>query len=216
MARARAAGVDGVLIPGTHPSTWARTRACAEEHGLSWALGVHPWFLADFDDIPLQGACAVGECGLDGTRPRMQRQRAVLRRQLELAKDWGLPVLLHCVRAHVALLEMLRPFAPLSGLMHSYSGSAELVPAFSELGLCFSFGGAVTWTEARRPRRAAAVVPLERLFVESDGPGQAPQSRRGGRSEPSDVVEVIEALEQLRGEGLVRERHLRNRDLFGG
>ena len=208
--RARAAGVSQVLIPGTGSTTWERTRRCAEEHGLAWAIGVHPWFLEEVGELPLEGAAAVGEIGLDRTRPELHRQRRVLRAQLAQARDWGLPVVLHCVKAHAWLLEELRPFAPLRGLLHSWSGSAEQVPPFLELGLCFGFGGVLTWPEAKKARRAALAVPAGRLFVESDGPDQPVASRRPGRSEPLDVVEVVEALERLRGEPFVQP------ELFGG
>lgn len=205
----RRARLADVLVPGTHPDTWQRTRRCAEERGLTWALGVHPWFLTEVRDIPLDGAFAVGECGLDGARPDMELQRRVLRVHLELAREHGLPVLLHCVRAHAVLLEELRAFAPLRGLMHSYSGSAEMVPDFVRLGLSISFGGVLTWPGAKKAKKAALEVPLDHLFVESDGPDQAVQSRRGGRSEPADVHEVAAAVLALRGEGVLPGwRHL--------
>ena len=198
VARARAAGLSDVLIPGTSSATWDRTRACAEKYGFSYAIGVHPWFVEDVGELPLRGASAVGEIGLDRGRPDMARQREVLVAQLAQAKDHGLPVILHCVRAHAVLLEELRPFAPLGGILHSWSGSAEMVPAFAAMGLSFGFGGVVTWPNAKRWRRSVLAVPEGRLCFESDGPDQAIEARRGGRSEPADVIVVREVIEALR------------------
>ena len=201
VARARAAGVERILIPGTSPDTWARTRACAAQYGLEFALGVHPWFLGEPTGLAdqLDGAWGIGECGLD-RKGDLDQQLAVLRPQLELASDLQLPVILHCVGRHRELLAELERFPSMPGVLHSYSGPVDLVPRFLGLGLDFSFGGAVTWPEARKVHARVRAVPRDRLRVESDGPDQALQARRGGRSEPADVVAIRDALDRLRAE----------------
>lgn len=201
MERARAVGVERLLIPATHPATWARTRACAAEHGVEFALGVHPWFLApvpdDFGD-QLDGAWGVGECGLDRVRGDLDAQRPVLRAQLEVAVDRDLPVILHCVRAHRELIQELERFQGVRGILHSYSGPVELIARYADCGLSFGFGGAVTWPEARKVHARVRAVPADRLCLESDGPDQAWEGRRGGRSEPADVARIAEAVARIR------------------
>lgn len=215
LARAHQAGVARVVVPGTSPRTWDRTRAVCERHGMcALALGLHPWFLGELSEeeedaalraLPevLAGAVALGECGLDGAVARrggasMERQERTLRAQLRIARDLELPVLLHCVKAHGRLLALLQE-TPVRGLLHGYSGSAEMVPRYLDLGLDFAFGGPITWPEAKRPVAALLAVPLERLHLESDGPDQAPAPFRGQRSEPAHLKHIAARVRELKG-----------------
>lgn len=208
MLRARAAGVRRVVIPGLHAGQWRGARDLARRHGLVYAVGTHPWALGAIEaGAPLvpddtEDALAIGECGLDGTiATPLADQEAVLRVQLARARDLGLPLILHCVRAHDAMLALLRTFAPLRGVLHAYSGGAARVPAYIATGLHLAFGGAITWEGARRPVEALRAVPRERLLAESDAPDQCPRPWRG-RSEPAYLPVVIQAMERLRGESL--------------
>ena len=88
---------------------------------------------------------------------------------------------------------------PVAGVLHSYSGGADLVPVYRDLGLAFSFAGPVTYANARRPIEAARAVPDELLLAETDAPDQAPAPHRGGRSEPAFVAAVIAGLAAARG-----------------
>lgn len=198
-----------VLVPGVRPEKWAALRSQAQRRGWMYALGTHPEHLESVvDPLPadLVGASAVGECGLH--RPAvvpMERQVAVLLGHLALAREACLPVILHCVRAHDELPRVLRTFGgPIRGVLHSYSGGRELVPIYEALGLHFSFGGAITWRNARRPIEALRRVPIERLLLESDGPDQRPrlpmqQAQWGEWSEPAMVPELLDAAARLRG-----------------
>lgn len=204
--RARRAGVTRVLLPGVHPRQWESLRALARARGWSFALGTHPRCLPEGRGAApdtLDGAVAVGECGLDGPTPiPMEEQERVLEAHLALAREAGLPVILHCYRAHHRMLPLLRRWAPLRGVMHSYSGGPELVADYVALGLHLSFAGAITWEGARRPVNALRRVPRERLLAETDGPDQCPRPHRG-RSEPAYLVDVVAAMERLRDEPLV-------------
>ncbi len=205
--RAQAAGVSGILVPSTHPKTWARTLQMAQFPGVSVALGLHPCFIGSFTDTEAaalgprlreaakrNAVVAIGECGLDKSAGELPLQVHLLRIQLQVARELDLPVLLHCVKAHGALLALLQEVGPLQGVMHSYSGSPEMVKSYAKLGLCFSFGGVLTWEGAKKPRLALEQVPPGRLLVESDGPDQPISRRRGHpeqqRSEPADVAEI--------------------------
>ena len=219
LARAAAAGVRGILVPAIRPRTWAALTALPEAHPgapLALALGIHPQVVPELDAderavIPrlaeALGAAmtprvvAIGECGLDGGTAEMEQQIAVLRAHVRAARALRLPLVIHVLRAHdvaPAILREERAFE-VGGVMHSYSGSAELVKIYGGLGLRCSFTGAVTWPGARKPVRAAQAVALDQLLVESDGPDQAPASRRGQRNEPAAVVEVIAGLAAAHG-----------------
>lgn len=210
--RAREAGVDRFLVPGTDAAQWPALRRLAATRGWRFALGTHPWRLPATtgpagenpavlpDD--LTGAAAVGECGLDAAIPvPLEAQTAVLHAHLALARDAGLPVILHCVRAHDRLLAVLREFGPLRGVVHSYSGGADRVDAYVALGLHLSFGGAITWERARRPVDSLRRVPLHRLLLETDAPDQCPRPHHG-RSEPAHLPLILAAAEGHRGEPL--------------
>ena len=216
--RAQGAGVRGILVPGTHPDTWTRTAEMQTLPGIQVALGLHPCFIDPrIDDFAFLGpklreqavacgAVAIGECGLDKSAGRLSLQIRLLREQLQVARDLDLPVLLHCVKAHGALLSLLQEMGPIQGVMHSYSGSPELVPVYAKLGLCFSFGGVLSWAGAKKSKLALQRVPTGHLLVESDGPDQ-PLSRRQGqtapgdqRSEPADVRDIAAIARALGAE----------------
>jgi TatD DNase family protein len=221
--RARQAGVRGILVPGYAPEEWPLLRSlCALDPMLCCAVGLHPWYVHEVpaearnlalaqlgDALEAAGAVAVGECGLDASKAKhggadMALQEQVLEAHLALARTLALPLVLHCVGAHARMLELLARSGRLraGGVMHSYSGSKELVPQYLALGLSFSFAGIVTHPNARRPREALRSVPLEHLMVESDGPDQAARGVLPRRSEPAHVRLVLQAAAEIRDQPL--------------
>jgi TatD DNase family protein len=220
LARARQAQVTGIFLPACEPAHWNRIASLGTSDPLlCFGLGIHPWYVERYDETELvsacadlrsareRGACAIGECGLDALRAKrggapLELQRKVLEAQLTIARERSLPIVLHCVRAHGALLEILEREGtlPAGGVMHSYSGSLELLPRYEKLGLSFSFAGVVTRTQASKARAVARQVPLARLMVESDGPDQVAVQVSRGHSEPCDIRLVLSELTQLRDE----------------
>lgn len=221
-ARRHAAGVR-VLVPGVRPATWPSLRTQAKASGWLFAVGTHPEHLDGVDaplPVDLRDAVAIGECGLHRPSPvPMPRQSDVLRAHLEIAHAAGLPVILHCVRAHDLLPALLRSLGrPVRGVLHSYSGGADLVPTYEALGLHLSFGGAVTWAGARRPVEALRRVSPHRLLLESDGPDQRPrfaaEDRAWGReSEPSMLPSLCRVVEALRGSPVEEQLERNAREL---
>jgi len=218
LARARAAGVTDLVVPAVEPAGWPGLVTLGSSHpGVHVALGIHPQalpgmapsgddrHLADLESLLARGgAVAVGECGLDGPSVEagapLERQREVLRGHLAIARRLGLPVLLHSLRAHDAMLEELaRDGLPSGGVLHSFSGSAEQVPPFAALGLHFSFAGPVTYEGVRKPLAAARAIAPDRLLVETDAPDQSPHPHRGTRNEPARLPLVLGALALARG-----------------
>ncbi len=237
LRRARVAGVTGVLLAGVDPEGWEVERALAKAHpDVAIAFGVHPQRIDELDQSEadamvralepalLSGeASAIGEIGLDGAADRrasMARQEAAFRAQLSIARAHNLPVVLHILDAHARALEILKrdglPAA--GGVLHSASASAELMADYLKLGLHISFAGPVTNPDAKKTRRAAAVIPLHRLLVETDAPFQTPLAYRPSQNEPAFLIAIVSALAQIRGESedLIATKTEENaRRLFG-
>lgn len=219
LERAWLAGVTGIIVPAIGPSAWEALLQWPERDSrVQVALGIHPQLLPSLpaeDDakhlamldtlLGRKGAVAVGECGLDGPsseKAPMDRQVAVLKAHFALARKHGLPLLVHCLRAHPVLLQLLKtePVPPAGLLMHSYSGPRELTGKYVKHGCHFSFAGPVTFEEARKPLEALSAVPLDRLMVETDAPDQAPHPHRGARSEPAYLPLILAAMARVRNE----------------
>lgn len=222
LSDARAARVQGIFVPACEHAQWDELAQMAQrDELLCFGLGIHPWYVERHEEAALnrawaelrtareRGACAIGECGLDALRAKrggatMALQSKVLEAQVTIARELRLPIVLHCVRAHGALLEILERDGPLpaGGVLHSYGGSAELIPNYVRLGLSFSFAGVVTRSDARKVRSVATHVPLTHLMVESDGPDQVAAGASRSYSQPSDIRIVVNALAELRGESV--------------
>ncbi len=216
LARAARAGVEAIVVPAIRPATWGRLVPLARAAGprVVLAFGAHPQVVPQLGDdewraladgrlaAALAGAVAVGECGLDRATGDHPAQERALRLQVAVARELGLPLLVHVLGAHDVAPAVLRDAgaAAVGGIMHSYSGPAALVPAYRDLGFAFSFAGPVTYANARRPLAAARAVPAELLLAETDAPDQAPVPHRGRRCEPAFVVDIVAGLAAARGE----------------
>jgi TatD DNase family protein len=145
---------------------------------------------------------AVGECGLDGAAGDLPAQEQLLRAQVAIARELRLPLVVHVLRAHDQAPRVLAESGArdVGAIMHSYSGSPDLVARYRDLGFAFSFAGPVTYKNARKPLEALRAVPAELLLAETDAPDQTPEPHRGGRCEPAYVRHVVAALAAARGE----------------
>jgi TatD DNase family protein len=190
VAAARAAGVAMIVIPAVDAANFGRVRALAREHGLSYALGIHPMCTsnAGADDLAaLRNALeanrgdprlvAVGEIGLDHFIAGLDRQRQaeIFAAQLKLAREFDLPVLLHVRQAIDSVLKQLRAQPVQGGIAHAFNGSEQQAAAFVKLGLKLGCGGALSFDRALRIRRVVSAVPLEAIVMETDAPDIAPQ-----------------------------------------
>jgi TatD DNase family protein len=231
LERAISAGLKTIVVPAIGPDSWEPLLAwTAREPRVKVALGIHPQLLPELpeaDDarhlerldelLGRGGAIAVGECGVDGptaARVPFERQERILRAHFALARKHELPVLVHCLRAQPQLQALLRDEAPVPRglLMHSFSGSADLVRWYSKRGCHFSFAGPVSFAEARRPLDAVRAVPEELLMAETDAPDQAPHPHRGERCEPAHLPLIVEALAKARGATVEAMREVTTRN----
>jgi len=221
LARAGQAGVARIVCCGAREADWPDVQALARGHAqLVPAYGLHPWYLRERttawaaalrDLLEADPAAAVGEIGLDHAIDGRDDadQAAVLLAHLELARRLGRPASVHCRRAWSALLDALDRAGglPAGFVVHSYSGSRELIGPLAARGGHFSFSGSITYPRNRRGRLAAEAVPPDRLLIETDAPDLLPRpaaeaaGAAGGEpppNEPAHLAHVLLALAEIR------------------
>lgn len=213
LQEARAVDVKLIINVGADlESSRLAVLQAASHDELVAAVGVHPheaksWSAqmeADLLElVEHPKVCAYGEIGLDyyyDFSPK-DTQQEIFAAQLRIAKAKGLPVIVHDRDAHQDVLRILEqngPY-PAGGVMHCYSGSAEMLAAYLELGFYISFAGPLTFRNAKRSALVAAEVPDDRLLVETDCPYLSPEPYRGKLNHPARVVQIAERLAELRG-----------------
>lgn len=203
--------VQILMVVGFSKETNQRAIELAEQYPFIYAtVGYHPTEAKDIteDDFALleeqlhhERVKGVGECGLDyyWDKEHKKQQIAVFKRQIKLAKQYQKPLIIHMREATKATYSVLSEFKGLTGIMHSYSGSAEMVGEFIDLGLHISLGGPVTFKNGHKPKAVAKVVPLDKLLVETDSPYLSPHPFRGKTNEPARVRLVAEEIANIKG-----------------
>lgn len=206
-------GVDLVINPGADISSSIKAVSLAEKYpNIYAAVGVHPHDAKTMDENTIEllrsftnreKVIAIGEIGLDyhyDNSPRdIQRKR--FKEQLDLAKEVGLPVIIHSRDAAGDTFNMLKEAqdGTLKGVLHCYSGSVEMALEYVKLGFYISLAGPVTFKNAKVSREVAKVVPIDRLLIETDAPYLTPEPYRGKRNEPIYVRYVAGTIAELRG-----------------
>ncbi|MGH8079202.1 MAG: TatD family hydrolase [Lysobacter sp.] len=210
--RAREAGVAAQVVPAIDAAGWPKLReVCAASDGLHPAYGLHPMYLDSHrpehlqelrDWLERERPCAVGECGLDYFIEGLDREQQSLYfdAQLELAREFDLPVIVHARHAVDAVIAAIRRVGALRGVVHSYSGSEEQAQQLWKLGFSIGLGGPVTYDRAQRLRRIVAAMPIDFLLLETDAPDQPDAGIRGQRNEPARLAGICELIAGLRGE----------------
>jgi TatD DNase family protein len=225
--RAVDGGVRLIVLPAVEVGNFDAVRELAHRHGGAYALGIHPLYVeraADDDLDRLRQALqqhrddprlvAVGEIGLDHfvKAPDPARQEHFYTAQLKLARDAGLPVLLHCRRSADSLLKGLRRIDVPGGIAHAFNGSRQQADAFVERRFALGFGGAMTFERALQIRELAEQMPDEAPVLETDAPDIPPHwlyrtaaQRAAGetsRNEPAELPRIAQTLAALRGRSL--------------
>jgi TatD DNase family protein len=214
LVEAREEGCTGVLVVATWASAWeeiveSRERIRSVLPDSRVAAGLHPWYVHEAPEDwegRLRGLFprldAVGEIGLDrGDRaPEMALQEPVFARQLQLAAEAGLPVLIHVVRAHELVLHHLKEVrGGVRGIIHAFSGSPEDARAYINRGFLLGIGGGLTRENAHRLRRVVSTIPLESLVLETDSPYLGTGTVPAGASRPAHVRQVAQRLAEVLG-----------------
>ena len=214
LERARAAGVGGFLSISTRQSEWDRVIATAEREPDVWAsVGIHPHEAdghADLGEAALLAATehskviAIGETGLDYYYDKSDRQtqQALLRRHISVARQTGLPLIVHTRDAEADTAAILRDEleqGAYPALIHCFTASAGFAREVLELGLTISLSGIVTFKNAKDLQAIAAELPEDRILVETDSPFLAPVPHRGRPCEPAFVADTARFVAALRG-----------------
>ena len=207
-----AAGIAYVVNPGCTVESSRAAAALAERYPFLYAAaGIHPegcGACTEEDWAAIRELCArpkvvaVGEIGLDyhwAENPPREVQHAVFRRQLQLAREVKLPVIIHDRDAHGDTMDILGEFPDVRGVFHCYSGSAELARELLRRGWYLGFDGPVTYVNARRAAEVVRAVPLERMLLETDAPYLAPVPNRGKRNDSTNLHYVAETLAAWKG-----------------
>jgi TatD DNase family protein len=213
LANARAAGVTGFLNISTRQSEWGDIVGAAERNADVWAsIGVHPH---EADSHPDLGSAvlveaashsrviAIGECGLDYYYDKSDRaaQRERFEAHIEATRATGLPLVVHTRDAEEDTSEILERAVGkgrVRGVLHCFTGSAELARKALDLGFFISLSGIVTFKNARDLQETAKTIPGDRLLVETDSPFLAPVPHRGQTCEPAFVADTARFVAELR------------------
>lgn len=211
--RALEAGVTRMVNIGFNRETIPSSIALAEQYDFIYsAVGWHPVDAIDMqpEDLEwIESLCkhdkvvAIGEIGLDYHWDKSPKdvQNRVFREQIRLARKLGMPIIIHNRDAHHDILQVLREekASEVGGIMHCFSGSWETAKQCLDMNFHISFGGPVTFKNAKQPKEVLAQVPLDRLLIETDSPYLTPHPYRGKRNESAYVRLVAETAAEIRG-----------------
>ena len=212
--RARQAGVDFVITVGTNLTLSRKAVELAERHEIIYAtVGIHPHDVVNTDnktfDTLLELAhrkkvVAYGEIGLDFFRniSPQEKQLDLFGRQLELAKELQLPVIIHDRDAHEQTLKMVKASSIRCGVFHCFSGDYNMARQCIDLGFYISVPGVVTFDKAKTIQDVVRHIPLSSLLLETDAPYLAPIPHRGKRNEPSFIIHTAKKVAELKGVSL--------------
>lgn len=205
-------GIDYVVDPACDLLSCERTLSLSSKYDFIYsAVGVHPeasetdsaegWLDKVENFTHNKKVVAIGEIGLDYhyEDPGREIQKTVFEQQIKLSVDLGLPVIIHDREAHQDTLEIVKKYRP-KGIIHCFSGSAETAREFISLGMYIGFTGSVTFKNANKLLLAAAVVPDDRLLIETDCPYMAPVPFRGKRNDSRYLFSTAERLAEIRGD----------------
>ena len=208
-AEAAAAGVDRIVIAATTRAHWPDVARCAALPGVYASYGLHPLYQDEHHDddlhaletqIQTQPTVAIGECGLDFLAGDSVAQRATFAAQIDIARRYRLPLLLHARKALDAVLHHLQRGGNPRFVIHSFTGSDAQLSRILAQGGYIGIGGTSTYPRAARLQRQLATVPADRYLLETDAPDQPLCGKQGAPNRPAYTAAVAAHLAQLRGE----------------
>ncbi len=216
IVRATQAGVSSMVTIGIDLETSRQAVKIAQKHEQVWAaVGIHPH---DADKASEEDTMAIaeisshekvvayGEIGLDYTKlyaPREIQQKIFIR-QVELARELNLPIIIHDREAHEDVVNILKKYAPFpaGGVMHCFSGNSHLAEQVMALGFHISIPGIVTFNKAKELQKVAATMNFTKMVIETDAPFLAPTPHRGKRNEPALIINTAKKIAELRKVGI--------------
>lgn len=205
-------GVKKIVVPGVMASSWNRLfTVCQQSDMLYPALGLHPMFMSEHqnkdlkeltENIAIHKPVAIGEIGLDFYIPEHDKAGQILlfEQQLTIAKESGLPVILHVRKAHDQTLLLLKKHTVIGGIVHAFSGSEQQAQHYIKLGFLFGVGGAITHKRATRLRKLFSTLPLSSLVLETDAPDMPLSNMSEQRNTPENIPTILDSLVEIRSE----------------
>ena len=222
--------VESVIIPGVEPSTFAEIiNYCEKNEMLYGAIGIHPSEAITFNKESEQRiyqlaqhnkVIAIGEIGLDyyWEQETKELQKEVFRKQLKIAEELNLPVLIHDREAHEDTFEIIQEFNLKNVIFHCFSGNAEFAQKCINKGYYIAIGGVVTFKNAKDLKEVAKLVPLEKLVLETDAPYLAPVPFRGKLNTPAYlkyIAQEIANIKEINVELVKEQTTLNAKRIFG-
>ncbi|MBL4760503.1 MAG: TatD family hydrolase [Mariprofundaceae bacterium] len=206
LLRAAQAGVEKLIIPGVQSGQWQKQQRLKDIYpNIYNAFGIHPWYCDQHNDSHIQQleallphAIAVGECGLDfsPSRPAYDIQQHFFQKQLELAKTFNLPLMIHSVKSADQVATQLRSCSGLCGVIHGFSGSIQQAETFINMGFFIGIGTRLLQNQGQRASTLLHELPLESLLLETDAPDGLGKQQR---NEPANLLDVAQKLATIRG-----------------
>lgn len=216
IARSQALGVKKMLVVGVTRQHWPRLwNIVSNNSALYGAFGLHPYFLAEHQDGDIDALiaqlrqhaqhpriCAVGEIGLDFLLKELDpaQQIHLFERQIAIAAEFDLPVIIHARRANAQVTAILKQAKlPRAGIIHAFSGSYEEAMEYIKLGFLLGFGGAATWPRATRLQAVLKQLPIDSIALETDSPDMPPEWLAGQRNSPEQLPQICQHLADICG-----------------
>jgi TatD DNase family protein len=215
------AHINNIVIPTIGPNNWLKALELAkafssEKVNLHTCLGIHPWFLNELNSnsladletllvLRLSEIVAVGEVGIDGVIAKehnnINQQLAIFEGQLQLAKKYQLPIIIHHRRSHQYIVPLLKKYQlDKAGIIHAFSGSYQQACQYIDLGFKLGIGGTITYPRAEKTIKAVKRLPLEGLVLETDAPSMPLYGFQGQDNSPLRIIDIFKALSMIRTE----------------
>tara|TARA_R110001592_G_scaffold15600_1_gene67748 strand:+ start:7394 stop:8167 length:774 start_codon:yes stop_codon:yes gene_type:complete len=205
-----------LVVPSVERSNWSKViDICKKDSRFFFGLGLHPYFIEvhDIEDISSLAVeisnlkrqksnklVAIGEIGLDFTRPGAEKQIDLFEAQLALAEEYELPVIIHTRKANAETLFSIKKYNLVGGVVHAFSGSFELMMGYIDQGLKIGVGPVITWPTSSKSRKAVMRAPIGSLILETDAPDMSVSGVGRGFGSPLNVCDVFETLKNIRSE----------------
>lgn len=207
--------IKKIMCCGTHEGDWDAVSEMADKyHPVMASYGLHPWFIESRSDIWLDrleqlirdSSAGVGEIGLDRMIQNRgdAEQEKVFIDQLKLSQKYQRPVSIHCRKAWGVMPDLIKNNGglPFGAVVHSWSGSIEMVKVFEKMGAYISFSGSITRENNKKSHKACKEVSKDRLLIETDSPDIIPSGVKTDLNEPCYIIKVLEKVAELRGEDI--------------
>jgi TatD DNase family protein len=208
--QAQTQGVSDIIVPAVSAAQWQKTiKICAEYDFCHLGLGLHPMFIEQHQPqhlselnqlVKKHKPIAIGEIGLDFYLSKADREKQLVYfdKQLIIAKQASLPVIIHNRKAHDECIKLLQKHNLVGGIIHAFNGSLQQAKKYTDMGFLLGFGGMLTYTRSRKLRELALATPLQHMALETDAPDMTVSQHQGARNSPAYLTHVVEAIADIK------------------